>query len=229
MKRIGLVGGAGWRSTIEYYRHLNEISNSRLGGQENGLVHLVSMNFGELIRNSHANNFAANGPIALDAAKRLKASGAECLLLCANSLHVFVDMIRAETGLPVPHIADATSAAIQRAGLKRVGLLGTKYTMMEDVYHSILARTGIECVVPEEGDRAFVHGTILKELADGDFSQTMKDGYLAVIERLRALGAEGVILGCTEIPLLLRPEEIPMPSFDTTYLHAKAAVEFALA
>ncbi len=227
MRRLGLIGGTTYHSTLEYYRIINELVYEQ-SGSENAVLTLDSLNFGDIVRNSRANDQASNQGIVLAAAQRLKTAGAEAIILCANTMHMFADAVRDQVNLPVIHIAQVNADAIEKQGLTKVALLGTKYTMELDIYHSILAARGIECLVPDEDDKTYVHDTIFNEFASGIFSDELKVGYLQVIERMQNRGAEGVILGCTEIPLLLAAQDIPIPSFDTTRIHCEAAVRFTL-
>jgi aspartate racemase len=228
MRRIGLIGGTTYHSTLEYYRIINEVSSERTAGRDCAALTLDSLNFGEITRNNSLNDQEANCQLVVDAALRLKEAKVEALVLCANTLHMFAPEVQAASGLPILHIAETTSDAIVEQGLRTVALLGTKFTMNLDIYHSLLASRGIQCITPEEVDAEAIHASIYTELARGDFSKPMKDLYLGAIDRLIERGAQGVILGCTEIPLLLKPDEIPIPSFDTTRLHAQAAVDFML-
>ncbi|HEY3783370.1 MAG TPA: amino acid racemase [Fimbriimonadaceae bacterium] len=228
MKRIGLIGGTTWLSTAEYYRNINLMVHERLGGEEFASLTLESLNFGELRRNLVEHGERANTPVLVAAGKRLAASGVAGIALCANTMHLFAAEIGVATGLPIIHIADANCAAIKKSGIGRVGLLGTRITMEEDIYFSKLRTAGITCVVPNEADKETIHESIFSELAKDNFSDPVRAKYLGVIDRLGKEGAEGVILGCTEIPLLLKPEQVPMPSFDTTTIHCAAIVNFML-
>jgi len=229
MKRIGLIGGTTWHSTADYYRLINLMVNERLGGMEYPELSLDSINFGDLVRNNNANNQSANEPIIVGAAKRLAASGAQGIAICANTPHIFAGAIEQETGLPVVHIAAATSQAVGASGTHRVGLLGTKVLLASGIYDAYLSKAGIECLKPTEDEKDFVHGTIFNELSRGEFTDALRKRYITIINNLRAAGAEGVILGCTEIPILFANHEIPIPSFDTTKLHVGSIVEFMVA
>jgi aspartate racemase len=228
MKRIGLIGGTTWLSTAEYYRNINLMVNKRLGGEDFAELTLESVNFGELRRYQLADDWDAIGMKLVAAGSRLADGGAAGIALCANTMHRFAEKVAVATGLPVIHIAKANCAAIKASGLKRVGLLGTRTTMETDIYFSTLKEAGIECVIPNEEDKETIHNSIFTELAKDNFTDTVRAKYLTVINHLGAVGAEGVILGCTEIPLLLKPEQIPMPSFDTTAIHCAAIVDFML-
>lgn len=229
MKLLGLIGGTTWLSTVEYYSLLNKGVNKRLGGIEFPQLVLYSVNIGDIDRHNAADRMDLNIQMAVDKAHALKAAGVEGLLLCANTLHVAADRIEAEVGLPVVHIADATAGAIVAAGLSKVALLGTHFTMEGDFIRSRLAARGIEVLIPESReDRNRIHDPIFNELGKGIFLEETKATFLRIINDLASRGAQGVILGCTEFPLLLKPEEIPIPSFDTTQIHAAAGVEFIL-
>ena len=229
MRRLALIGGTSWLSTVDYYRNVNRLVNERLGGMEFPELLLYSVNFGDLKRNTDAGDQVANGRIFVDAAMRLKAAGAEGILLCANTPHLFAEEVEAATGLPVVHIGTATAEAVREAGITRAALLGTRLTMELEFIRSKLLAKGIEPLVPErEADREWVHQTIFNELGRGELTDHLRGRYLALIDDLAQRGAEGVVLACTEIPLLLSPEQIPMPSFDTTMIHSLAAVEFIL-
>ena len=228
MKWLGLIGGTSWHSTAVYYRELNELAAQRQGGVASAKLILVSLDFAEVVANQSGGDLTANEGLVLDAAERLKSAGAEGIVLCANTLHFFADQVQSRTGLPVVHIAEATARAVEREGLSKVALLGTKFTMEMDFFRERLKAHGIECCVPGEADRHFIHRTILEEMGKGQFLGTTKDRYLEIVEDLLVDGAEGVILGCTELPLLIGPDDLPVPAFDTTLLHCRAASDFAL-
>ncbi len=228
MKRLGLIGGSSWISTVEYYRHINLMVNARLGGSEYALLTIDSLNFGDVTRNFSLHDSSGCEKLVVDAAMRLAASDATAILICANTLHLYAKAVETATGLPVIHVAKATARAVHEKGIHKVALLGTKKTMEMDIYFSILADLGIECITPSDGDRHMIDHSIFNELGKGIFTGEKKAEYLKVIEKLQDKGAEGVILGCTEIPLLLAPEEIPIPSFDTTKIHSTAAVDYML-
>ena len=228
MRRIGFIGGTSWLSTVEYYRLVNLMVNERLGGREYAQLSLDSINFGDLIRNNEANDHKANELILVEAAGRLAASGATAILICANTPHMFANAIEVATNLPVIHIAKATAAAIKEKGLSTVGLLGTRLTMENDVYHSILSGRGIECLTPNESEINRLNLTIFGELGRGEFTDELRAEYLAMIDGLKQRGAQGVIFGCTEIPLLLGEISTTVLTFDTVHIHASAAVDFML-
>ncbi|WP_237044108.1 aspartate/glutamate racemase family protein [Aquipseudomonas alcaligenes] len=229
MKTIGLLGGMSWESTLPYYRHINEAVRERLGGLHSARLVLYSLDFHEIEALQRQGDWAAAGTLLADAARRLESAGADFLLLCTNTMHKVADAIEAASALPLLHIADPTAAAIQAAGLQRVGLLGTRFTMEQPFYRQRLEdRHGIQVLVPDEPDRAEVHRVIYEELCRGVVSEVSRQAYRQVISRLVARGAQAVILGCTEIGLLVRADDAEVPLFDTCVLHAQAAAERAL-
>ena len=229
MKTIGLLGGMSWESTLPYYRHINEAVRERLGGLHSARLVLYSLDFHEIEALQRQGDWAAAGTLLADAARHLESAGADFLLLCTNTMHKVADAIEAASALPLLHIADPTAAAIQAAGLQRVGLLGTRFTMEQPFYRQRLEdRHGIQVLVPDEPDRAEVHRVIYEELCRGVVSEASRQAYRQVISRLVARGAQAVILGCTEIGLLVRADDAEVPLFDTCVLHAQAAAERAL-
>ena len=230
MKTLGLIGGMSWESTAIYYRHLNEMVRERLGGLHSAKLLLWSFDFDEVAQRQHAGDWDGAGTLMADAARRLKAGGAEGLVICTNTMHKLSQVVEEAAGLPLIHIADATAAAIRTADVQRPLLLATRYTMEQDFYRGRLAqRHGIEAVVPDEAGRAMVHRVIYEELCRGIVSPVSKDAYLAEIARLQSEeGIDGVILGCTEITMLIGQDDLTLPVFDTTRIHAQAAVDFAL-
>ncbi|MEW5765920.1 MAG: aspartate/glutamate racemase family protein [Acidobacteriota bacterium] len=228
MRTLGLVGGTGWVSTIEYYRLINEDVNRRLGGLEAAKILLHSFNYGDINRLNATEDHRGVLALVEEAALGLERSGAECLVLCANTLHLYADELQTKLSRPILHIAAATAESIRGRGLARVGLLGTRFTMEKDFYTRRLGEAGLQVLVPGEADRAFIHGAIYGELLKGRFLPETRARMLDVIEGLRERGAEGVVLGCTEIPLLVRPEHVDLPLFDTLAIHARAAADFAL-
>jgi aspartate racemase len=229
MKKIGIIGGLSWVSTADYYKLLNEETQARLGGVASPPLVIESVN-----RQQYVDAVIERGDEAaacrqiLEAAQALERAGAAFIVISCNDVHRFVPEIEPEIGIPFLHIADATGAAIEQMGLKTVGLLGVRKTMEGDFYPSILAKRGIATLVPDEPDRTTVHDKIYDELVMNVFTDATRAAYVRIIEWLGQRGAEGVVLGCTEIPLLLTPEQIPMPSFSTTELHCRAAVDMAL-
>jgi len=228
MKIIGLVGGLTWHSTIDYYRYMNQLVNKRLGGDQAATIVLYSVNFGEIGALTQAGNWKRIASIIGEAAKRTEGAGADCLLLGANTMHQVAEEVAALINIPLLHIADATAKAIKEEKCSTVALLGTRYTMQFDFYRNKLAAHGIRALIPGEADVEYINTSIYQELGKGVFLPATKRQYLSIIDGLVKEGAEGVILGCTEIPLLIKQEDCPVPVFDTTLLHATAAVDFAL-
>ena len=228
MKTIGLIGGTSWVSTIDYYRIINTTVNERRGGNEAASIILHSVNYGEIVRLTHAGDWDGITAIVGTAAQKAEQAGAGCLLLCANTMHRIADRIQAMLSIPLIHIADVTAAAIHKKGLEKILLLGTRYTMTGGFYEERLQQYTIQMMLPDTGAMEFVNSTIYNELGKNIFLPATKKAYLDIIDRAVAAGAQGVILGCTEIPLLLKQQDCSIPVFDTTLLHATAAVDFAL-
>ena len=229
MKTIGLLGGMTWHSTVDYYRLINEGIQRRLGGSSSARCVLYSVEFGEFEELQKAGDWDRLTHLMVDAALKVEAAGADLLIICANTMHRTAEAISAAVAIPLIHIVDAAAAEIRKARLKMVGLLGTRYTMEMEFYrHRLEKKHGLRVIVPDEPDRTRVHDIIYTELTVGLIKESSRLEYLGVIGKLRARGAEGVILGCTEIPLLVKPGDAPIPLFDTTALHAQAAVEAAL-
>ena len=228
LRTIGLVGGTSWVSTVEYYRVINGEVNARLGGQSSARILLYSVDFADIDALHTRGDFDGVGALLADAAGKLASIGAECILLCANTTHMHAERIQAAVPVPLIHLVDATAREIRSRGLDRVGLLGTRLTMERDFYAKRLNAAGIEVLVPDQAQRELIQRTIHEELVRSIFLPRSREAFLAVIDGLEARGAEGIVLGCTEIPLLIAPDDIPLPAFDTTRIHALAAVEFAL-
>jgi aspartate racemase len=228
MKIIGLLGGMSWESSIEYERIINQEVRTRLGGTHSADLLVRSYDFAAIEALQAAGDWATAGRLLATDARRLQDAGAECLVLCTNTMHRVADAIEAAIDVPFLHLADMTADAVEAAGVERVALLGTRYTMEEDFYRGRLERHGLEVVVPDEPDRTVVHDVIYHELVQGVIDQTSKSRYLDIIERLLERGAQGVIAGCTEIELLVTPEDVDIPYFPTTRIHALGAVGFAL-
>jgi aspartate racemase len=228
MRKIGLVGGISWISTVDYYTHINKGVNERLGGMEFAECIIYSVNYGPIQKNNAANDWDATYATILEACTHLVNAGAEAILLCANTMHMIADRLQAGLPVPIIHIAEVTAKAIQSQGVTRVALLGTRFTMEKDFFINKLAALGIEAIVPNEGDRIFIHRTINEELGKGIVTAETKARYLAISNELISQGAGGVILGCTEIPLVIKPGELPVPIFDTALIHSEAAVDFML-
>jgi aspartate racemase len=229
VKTLGLIGGTTWHSTASYYRAINQGVHARLGGLSSARLVLYSVNFEELKPATDAAGWARVAAELTGIARRLETVGAACIVLCANTPHMVADEVGRAIGVPILHIAEATGDAIAAAGLRKVGLLGTRPTMEEPFLRGRLAARGITSIVPDEPGRAFAHASILGEMGQGIFTASARARYLAIIDELAERGAEGIILGCTELPLLIKPEDCKLPVFDTAALHAAAAVEFALA
>lgn len=229
MKKIGLVGGTSWTSTIDYYRIINEETNKKLGSLNFAECIIYSVNF-EHFRNYNAeHNWDATFELLVNAALKLKDAGADLILLGANTAHIVAERVSNAIGLPLIDIRSATANAIKMQGLKKVGLLGTVYTMELDFYKNKLSAEGLEIVIPQtKTEIDFIEETLVGELGKGIILPETKQAYLAIINRLIEHGAEGIILGCTEIPLIISPEDVSVPVFNTTLIHAEAAVEFAL-
>jgi len=229
MKTIGLVGGLSWYSSIDYYRYINQAVNKKLGGDEAAKMVIYSVNYGEIVKLTKQNNWAAIVEIIKNAVIKVHNSGAEIILLGANTMHHIFDNIEPVVSVPLLHIADATAKAIQNKKIKTIGLLGTKYTMQFDFFKNRLAQSEIKTLIPNEKEIEIINSSIYTELAKGITLPQTKENYLEIINKLKQQGAEGIILGCTEIPMLIKQEDCDIPLFDTTFIHANAAVEFALA
>lgn len=229
MKILGLIGGISWVSTMDYYRLINQGVNDRLGGLNASQCIIYSFNFADIKKNNDANDWETTYQMVVSACNHLKSCGATGIVFCANTMHLIADSVEAQVGLPIIHIATVTATAIEKVGLRKVGLLGTKYTMELPFFKSKLSDKGIETIIPEEQDREYVHNSIFEELGKGVFTAEAKQRYLQIIEKLKAEGVEGIILGCTEIPLLIQQSDVSVPIFNTTLLHSAAAVDFSLA
>ncbi len=228
MKTIGMIGGTTWVSTVEYYRVINREINKRLGGASSAKILMYSLNQEEFKPPLDPNEWGKVAGFLTGIAKRLENAGADCLLLCANTPHMAADMVQQNIHIPLIHIAEVTAQEIQKQKINKVGLLGTKITMEQPFYKDRLAKFGITTLIPDENDRDFIHTTIFAELGKEIFKPETKKRYLDIIDRLTGQGAGGIIFGCTEIPLLLKQSDCSVPVFDTTTIHAMAAVEFAL-
>ncbi|BAQ74924.1 aspartate racemase [Pseudomonas sp. Os17] len=228
MRTIGLIGGMSWESSAEYYRLINQQVRDQLGPLRSARLLMYSVDFGPVEQAQHAGRWDDAARILIDAAQRLQDGGAECLVLCTNTMHKVAEQIQAATAVPFLHIADPTAQAALAAGTLNVGLLGTAFTMEQEFLKSRLSQQGLNVLVPDAQERQAVHRIIYEELCVGIISDASRRVYQQVIESLRARGAQAIILGCTEIGLLLKPEHSPLPLLDTTELHARAAVDFAL-
>ncbi len=229
MKTIGLIGGMSWESSLEYYRILNVTVKERLGGLHSAKCILYSVEFAEIEELQHAGRWDEAAQKMVEAGQSLERAGADLLVLCTNTMHKLADEIEAGVKIPLLHIADAAAEAIKAAGISRVGLLGTRFTMEHDFYRGRLEKKhGLEVVIPDEADREIVHRVIYGELCLGVIKPESRRAFAKIIEKLAAAGAQGVILGCTEIENLVRQEDSAVPVFPTTRIHAEAAVEWAL-
>ncbi len=229
MRILGLIGGMSWESTIPYYRTINETVRERLGGLHSARLILYSVDFHDIERLQRAGAWDEAGKTLADAARSLEAAGAEGLALCTNTMHEVAPAIESAVDIPLLHIADPTAAAVKRAGFHTVGLLGTRFTMERDFYRGrLMERHGLTAIVPDAADREIVHRVIYDELCRGDIRAESRARYREIMRRLVEAGAEGIILGCTEIALLVGPEDAPVPLFDTTRLHARSAALWAL-
>ena len=230
MKTIGLIGGMSWESSAHYYRIVNQAVRARRGGMHSARSLMLSVDFAEIAAMQREGDWAALTEAMIAAARQLERGGADVVLICTNTMHRMADEVAAGVAIPLLHIVDPTAAAIRAAGHRRVGLLGTAFTMEQDFYKGRLAdRFGLDVIVPDDADRAAVHAIIYAELVAGRVLAASRDVYRGVIARLIERGAEAIILGCTEIMLLVKPEDSAVPLFDTTELHALAAVDHALA
>lgn len=228
MKTIGLIGGLTWLSTLDYYRLLNEMVNEKLGGVEAGKIIVYSVNFAEIKILTEAGEWDDIEKLIAGVAKKLELAGADCILIGANTMHKIAAGIQAAVSIPVIHIAEATAKEINRKKLSTVALLGTKYTMQFDFYKNKLADKGIRTIIPNEQDVEVINTAIYTEMGKGLFTPETKTMFLSIIDKLIQQGAEGIILGCTEIPILIKQADCSVPVFDTTRIHSQAAVDFAL-
>ncbi|MGZ4055333.1 MAG: aspartate/glutamate racemase family protein [Bacteroidia bacterium] len=228
MKKIGLIGGISWVSTADYYKYINLAINERLGDLNFAECMIYSFNYADIKNNNDANDWDKTLTMIAKASESLKSAGAEAIILCANTMHLIADKLQEQIKLPVIHIATATATEIKKQNIKKVGLLGTKFTMERNFFTSKLRDENIGFIIPDEDDRAFIHYTIFEELGRGLILEESKVRYISIIKKLQKKGAEGIILGCTEIPLLIKKEDTELPLFDTTLIHSKAAVDFML-
>lgn len=229
MKTIGLLGGMSWESTVLYYSTINEKTKRHLGGLHSAPICLVSVDFAEIERLQHRNEWEAAADILIEAARSVEAGGGECLVICTNTMHKLADSVQAAIGIPLLHIADATGRCLQADGVGKVALLGTRFTMEEDFYRNRLEENfGLEVLTPDASGRDAVHRVIYDELCVGVVATDSRKVFLEIIDELGAAGAEAVILGCTEITLLVQAKHTEMKLYDTTRNHAEAAVDWAL-
>ncbi len=229
MKTIGLIGGMSWESSIEYYKIINETVRTELGGLHSAKCIMVSVDFAEIEPLQHQGRWNEATQILTAAAKSVEAGGADFVIFCTNTMHKVADDVQKNLRIPILHIADATAQTIKAEGIKKVGLLGTRFTMEENFYKGRLSQKhNLEILIPDEEEREVVHRIIYDELCMGETKTSSKTKYMDIIDRLAKKGAEGIILGCTEIGLLVKKEDTRVPLFDTTKIHAIAAVEYAL-
>lgn len=228
MKTIGLIGGMSWESTISYYQLINEGVKSALGGLHSAKILLYSVEFSEIEANQRSGNWEACGDILSNAAKSLEAGGADVILICTNTMHKVFEQVKNSVSIPLLHIADAISVALQANHIQKVALLGTKYTMCQSFFKDRVEANGIEIMVPNENDIEIINRVIFEELCLGECKEASRKAYASIVHTMAQQGAQGVILGCTEIGLLLHQEDVEIPVFDTTYYHAQAALQFAL-
>lgn len=228
MRTIGLIGGMSWESTVTYYQLINRLVQERLGGFHSARCLLYSVDFHDIEACQSAGDWDRSGELLAEAARGLERAGADCVLICTNTMHKVADAVSAATRLPLLHIAELTADELDAAGVSTVGLLGTRYTMEQAFYKRKLEDRGITVLVPGEADRAFVNDVIFNELCLGTVSEASRRAFAAIIAGLAERGAQGVILGCTEIGLLVRPQDTPVRLFDTTEIHARRAALYAL-
>jgi aspartate racemase len=229
MKTIGLIGGMSWESTVPYYRIINETVREKLGGFHSAKIVLYSVDFNEIEQLQTSGAWEESGRVLAQAARSLEAAGADFLVLCTNTMHKVAEAIEGAVTIPLFHIADPTAEAIKKAGITKIGLLGTRFTMEQDFYRGRLRdQHQLDVLIPDEKDRGIVHRVIYEELVLGSVRDDSRAEYRRIIKNLVDRGAQGVILGCTEISMLIGPSDSPVPLFDTTTLHARKAAEWAL-
>jgi len=229
VKTIGLIGGMSWESSLEYYRILNETAKAKLGGLHSAKCILYSVDFAEIEALQHQDRWAEAAQLMVAAGQSLERAGADFLVLCTNTMHKLAGEIESNVGIPLLHIADATAQKVKAAGLRQIGLLGTRFTMEQDFYKGrLIDRHGLAVITPDEAERGTVHRVIYEELCLGIVNQKSREQYIRIMEGLVQAGAQGIVLGCTEIELLVHEADSPVPLFPTTQIHAVAAVEYAL-
>lgn len=229
MKTIGLIGGMSWESSIVYYELINKRVNELLGGFHSCKSIMFSVDFAAIEKLQHEGNWTELDAMMADAAKQLEKAGADIIVLCTNTMHLCTEAILKNISVPFLHIAEATGDEISRKNIEKIALLGTKFTMEKDFYKLVLKeKFGIETIIPDEKERQLVHGIIYGELVQGIIRKESREVFKTIINRLASEGAQGVILGCTEIPLLISDEDVQIPTFNTTKIHAEKAVEWAL-
>jgi aspartate racemase len=228
MKTIGLIGGMSWESTVPYYRLINEAIKQQLGGLHSARIVLYSVDFHEIEQLQRSGDWATAGELLAEAARTLEAAGADFLVLCTNTMHKVAPAIEEAVQIPLLHVVDAAATAIRAAGWTRVGLLGTRFTMEQAFYTERLQAHGLQVLIPEQAERELVHRVIYEELCLGKIEDASRDAYRSIMAGLVAQGAQAIILGCTEIALLVAPQDATVPLFDTTAIHARKAAELAL-
>jgi aspartate racemase len=228
MKTIGLIGGTGWVSTIEYYRFINQGINKKLGALNSAHCLIYSFNYEEIDKLVKQDNIDGVYPMVLDAAHKLQSADADFIVLGANTLHMFADKLETDVDLPIVHITDATAGVIKQKGFTKVGLLGTRFTMEMGFYSKRLKNAGIETITPEKPVRDYIHDKIINEMLHDNFTDETREEFISIINELEANGAEGIVLGCTEIPLLVKQKDVKLPLFNTLEIHADAVVNFAV-
>ena len=229
MKTIGLIGGMSWESSLEYYRIINEQVKEKLGGLHSAKSLMYSLNFAEIEKLQHQGKWDKLTSVMIKAAQNLEKGGADFVLICTNTMHKMADDIQNNINIPLLHLVDTTADKIKQNRLRKVGLLGTNFTMKEDFYKGrLMNKYGLDVIIPNEKDRQIIHQVIYQELCLGNIKKSSKDQYIEIINKLIESGAEAVILGCTEIPLLIQQEDVKVPLYDTTTIHAEAAVEYSL-
>jgi len=229
MKKIGLIGGMSWESSLEYYRIINETVKQQLGGLHSAECVMYSVDFDEIEKLQHQGKWEELTQIMIDCAQRLEKAGANLIIICTNTMHKMAEEVESSITIPLLHIADATAEKIKEKGFKKVGLLGTKFTMEEDFYKGrLIEKHGLEVIMPNSEEMQIVHDIIFNELCLGEIKETSKEQYKKIIRNLAKKGAEGVILGCTEIPMLIKQKDVEIPLFDTIKIHAEFAVDYAI-
>lgn len=229
MKTIGMIGGMSWESSLEYYRIMNQAAKEKLGGFHSAPCILYSVDFNDVEKLQHQGDWESLTRLMIEAAQSVKKAGADFLVICTNTMHKMADDVQRAIQIPLLHIADVTAEAVKANGQSVVGLLGTKFTMEQDFYKGRLQEIhGIDVLIPEDKERQVIHDILYNELCLGEIKELSKGKFQSIIQNLVQRGAQGVILGCTEIPLIVRQEDYEIPLYDTTALHARAAVDFAL-
>jgi len=229
MKTIGLIGGMSWESSLEYYRILNLTVKEKLGGFHSSKCVMYSVNFEEIEKLQHKGEWSELTDLMINAAQKLEKAGADCVVICTNTMHKMAPEVESNISIPLIHIVDVTAEEIKKKGQKKVGLLGTRFTMEQEFYKGrLIHKHGIDVIIPDEEQRKIVHNILYDELVQGKINESSKNRFKDIIESLESRGAEGIILGCTEIPLLVKQKDYDIPLYDTTTIHARAAVEWAL-